>query len=159
MNWDAIGAIGELVGAIAVVISLFYLAFQIRANTKSIQGSSYQELLVLFQGVNNQAYNPEFSGVIRRFLSHSDDLSESDTHRGRQYFQNIIRNMQHAHLQFLTGNISETQWGILSGSFGGYAASPGFTNLWEQSKSFNERVDPEYAYWVSRNLEKTSLVS
>ena len=68
MDIQDLGAIGELVGAIAVVISLFYLAFQIRANTKSIQGSSYQDLLVLFQGVNNQAYDPEFSGVIRRFL-------------------------------------------------------------------------------------------
>jgi len=30
MNWDAIGAIGQLVGAIAVVITLGYLALQIR---------------------------------------------------------------------------------------------------------------------------------
>ena len=30
MNWDAIGAIGELVGAAAVVGTLFYLAIQIR---------------------------------------------------------------------------------------------------------------------------------
>ena len=30
MNWDAIGAIGELLGALAVVITLGYLALQIR---------------------------------------------------------------------------------------------------------------------------------
>jgi hypothetical protein len=30
MNWDAIGAIGELVGAMAVVVTLGYLAVQIR---------------------------------------------------------------------------------------------------------------------------------
>ena len=30
MNWDAIGAIGEILGAIAVVATLFYLAVQIR---------------------------------------------------------------------------------------------------------------------------------
>lgn len=30
MNWDAIGAVGEIVGALAVVISLVYLASQIR---------------------------------------------------------------------------------------------------------------------------------
>ena len=30
MNWDAIGAIGEIIGAIAVVSTLFYLAVQIR---------------------------------------------------------------------------------------------------------------------------------
>jgi hypothetical protein len=30
MNWEAVGAIGELVGALAVVITLAYLALQIR---------------------------------------------------------------------------------------------------------------------------------
>jgi len=30
MNWDAIGAAGELVGAVAVLITVIYLAIQIR---------------------------------------------------------------------------------------------------------------------------------
>ncbi len=32
MNWEAISAIGQLVGALAVVISLIYLANQVRSN-------------------------------------------------------------------------------------------------------------------------------
>ena len=34
MNWTAIGAIGELVGGIAVIGTLIYLATQVRQNTK-----------------------------------------------------------------------------------------------------------------------------
>ena len=30
MNWDAIGAIGEIAGAIAVILTLVYLASQVR---------------------------------------------------------------------------------------------------------------------------------
>ena len=30
MNWEAIGAIGELIGAMAVVITLVFLALQVR---------------------------------------------------------------------------------------------------------------------------------
>jgi hypothetical protein len=33
MNWDAIGSIGETVGAIATVATLLYLSLQIRSNT------------------------------------------------------------------------------------------------------------------------------
>jgi hypothetical protein len=33
MNWDAIGAIGEIVGALAVLITLIYLAMQIKQNS------------------------------------------------------------------------------------------------------------------------------
>ncbi len=40
MNWDAIGAVGELVGAAAVIASLVYLAVQIRQNTRSVRRAS-----------------------------------------------------------------------------------------------------------------------
>jgi hypothetical protein len=30
MNWEALGAIGEIVGAVAVIVTLRYLAVQIR---------------------------------------------------------------------------------------------------------------------------------
>jgi hypothetical protein len=45
MNWDAIGAIAELVGATGVIASLFYLGTQIQQNTRSVRASSYHALL------------------------------------------------------------------------------------------------------------------
>ena len=47
MNWDAIGAIGEIVGAIAVVITLLYLAHQTRINTKAVKTSTFNELSMI----------------------------------------------------------------------------------------------------------------
>ena len=41
MNWDAIGAIAERLGAIGVVVSLLYLATQIRQNTKSVRAAAF----------------------------------------------------------------------------------------------------------------------
>ena len=35
VNWDAVGAIGEIVGALAVVATLIYLSIQLRQNTRS----------------------------------------------------------------------------------------------------------------------------
>ena len=37
VNWEAISAIGQLVGAVAVVISLIYLASEVRRNTRAAQ--------------------------------------------------------------------------------------------------------------------------
>ncbi len=45
MNWDAIGAVAELAGAAGVIGSLFYLATQIRQNTRSVRTSSYHSLI------------------------------------------------------------------------------------------------------------------
>ena len=36
MNWDAIGAIAELLGAIGVIASLIYLATQVRQNREQV---------------------------------------------------------------------------------------------------------------------------
>ncbi len=43
MNWDAIGAIAELLGAVGVIASLVYLATQLRQNTRATRASAYQQ--------------------------------------------------------------------------------------------------------------------
>jgi hypothetical protein len=48
MNWDAIGAIGEIVGAAAVVATLFYLARQINDASKQVKMASLAELNTLY---------------------------------------------------------------------------------------------------------------
>ena len=40
MNWDAIGAVGEVLGALGVILTLGYLAVQIRVNTKAMNNQS-----------------------------------------------------------------------------------------------------------------------
>ena len=44
MNWEAIGAIGEITGALAVVVTLVYLSFQLRHNTYATRASTAQAL-------------------------------------------------------------------------------------------------------------------
>lgn len=39
MNWEAVSAIGELVGSVGVLITLIYLALQIRQNTESLESN------------------------------------------------------------------------------------------------------------------------
>jgi len=40
MNWEAIGAIGEVLGAFGVIVTLAYLAIQIRQNSHQLERSS-----------------------------------------------------------------------------------------------------------------------
>ena len=42
MNLDDLGNLGELIGAVAVVISLAYLAVQIRQNTRSLRAAAFK---------------------------------------------------------------------------------------------------------------------
>ena len=40
MNWEALSAIGELVGAVGVVATLFYVAVQVRQNTRAVRAAT-----------------------------------------------------------------------------------------------------------------------
>lgn len=41
MDWEAVGAVGEIVGAVAVVATLAYLALQVRQNTRMMQRDAH----------------------------------------------------------------------------------------------------------------------
>ncbi len=45
MNWNAVGAIGEVLGAAGVIVTLAYLAVQIRQNTRSQRTDAYGRAL------------------------------------------------------------------------------------------------------------------
>ena len=49
MSWDAAGAIGAIVGALAVVMSLIYLATQIRTQNREAKISSVHEITEAFR--------------------------------------------------------------------------------------------------------------
>ena len=42
MNWEAIGAVGEVLGAVGVILTLGYLAMQIRQNTSMMTAQAVQ---------------------------------------------------------------------------------------------------------------------
>ena len=60
MNWEAIGAIGEMVSAIGVIATLGYLAVQIKQNTRAIRGATLN------------ARENEYSQFVQGLLSERD---------------------------------------------------------------------------------------
>ncbi|RYG21268.1 MAG: hypothetical protein EON93_26090 [Burkholderiales bacterium] len=45
MDWNAVSATADIVGAIAVVVSLIYVGLQLRQNTKAIVANARQGVL------------------------------------------------------------------------------------------------------------------
>ncbi len=59
MNWEALGAIGETVGAIGVVATLLYLAVQIRQNNRKLGESTSAALNQFFANINSRISSDE----------------------------------------------------------------------------------------------------
>ena len=46
MNWQVLAAVAEIVGSVAIVFSLVYLAIQIRQGTKATRAATYQSVMM-----------------------------------------------------------------------------------------------------------------
>jgi hypothetical protein len=47
MNWDAAGAIGEIVGAMGVLVTLGFLLHQLRQNTRALRAEGFRNTAVM----------------------------------------------------------------------------------------------------------------
>ena len=134
MDWDAIGAIGELLGAAAVFISLIYLALQIRANTRSTEIASRQSVA------------NEFRDWVRAFLStdpthFSLGLSDYPNMPFRQrsdfchHMHDLILFYQSAQAMHETGVLPEESHEPYRGWVASVLNTPGGRNFWSEWKS------------------------
>ena len=79
MNWEAIGAVGEISGALAVVASLLYLAIQTKANAKAMRINAVWDAETAFAQVNyDHAHDPALVDILSRALM-ADAKSEDFT--------------------------------------------------------------------------------
>ncbi len=77
MNWEAIGAIGEFLGATAVVVSLIFVGVQIRKNTRASQTAGYRTLIdALGQLGLTVATDRELEQIIFEAEMEPDSVSE-----------------------------------------------------------------------------------
>lgn len=97
MNWDAMGAVGEVIGAIAVVATLIYLSVQTRQNTKAVEHATARGVA---EDANAWRYriveNAEVSELLRGGLREPDSLSPNDKYRFRMLMDALVFHWQHA---------------------------------------------------------------
>lgn len=107
MDWNAVAAIGQLVGTVAVVITLFYLAIQVRQGTEVLQSESRQAQAANDQnGVYKFVENPDLSRIF------SQPETPTFEEKAKLYFWIIgsMRNREHEWLQYRNGSLDEETW-------------------------------------------------
>ena len=81
MNWDAIGAIGEIIGALAVVLSLVYLARQMRTSNRLAISEAFRNANSQVNAINTTfGVNPEFHNTFRKVVNGAlrDDMEPNE---------------------------------------------------------------------------------
>lgn len=108
---DALGNIGEFIGAVGVVVSLVYLALQLRHNTSSVRAASFNEMVqnsirLLEHGFRDS----EFAAFLARAENDPDGLDPSSQLRWDAYMTAVFRHFGNLVYQQRVGALDEQMW-------------------------------------------------
>jgi len=146
LNWDAIGAIGELVGATAVFVSIIYLALQIRQNSTEVRSSgSHNAAYSAIQILESIGTNRETREIFQKSLDSYAELGRDEQAVAKAYFTQIIAYYEACYYQYLDGVVHKEIWEGRREMMLDYFASPGFSSWYDDwhhiwGKSFQEYV-------------------
>ena len=133
MSWDAIAAIAEGLGAIGVIATVIYLAFQIRQNTNSIQGSTQQALMS--QEISIYALLAQYSNVFRRGCASIEDLDADEVVTFEYLVSAFLSQSYSAYVQYQRNLITESVWAAYLADYKNIIENPGFRLAWSKIRS------------------------
>ena len=156
MNWEAIGAIGEIIGALAVFLTLGYLAVQIRQNTKAVRASALDSSV---NAVNNTRMamfeNSEVAALYRKGLENPDELDQEDRIRFRLLMHNILWAIWNIYSQKEYAGLSASTWSAQLPLLDRILKTPGGIWFWnEYQLEFEETFRIEVERVIRVNAQK-----
>ena len=112
MDWIAVGAIAEIVGAIAVVLTLAYLALQVNHGTQAARRAAAAEAVSAVREANaHLADDPTAAAIFWKGVDGLENLSteEQKAQFGIMTF-NLFKTCEHLHYQWLVGAMDSEVW-------------------------------------------------
>lgn len=156
MNWQAFGAVAEMIGAIGVIATLGYLAVQVRQNTRAIRAQTYDSFVSQFRNWNEPMRADE--RMAERFHELTEDvqsLSPEEQRHAIHVLFDFARLAENLHYQYSEGMLSDAVWEGWENTFRAYLSAPGFAWYLQRRRSF---FAPEFHTWVA-SLQETSRMA
>ena len=154
---EALGNIGDFVGGLAVVITLIYLAVQIRLNTRqmelntsAVKAAAYQAHLDSSRMANLEIVRDrqlaEWTVITPEAL---EQLDLADRTRFDMHFMGAFRSRQHLFVQAQDGLIRQDLVATHDAGLRGLFRNPGVRDLWSRRK---DQFIPDFVRHVEKLL-------
>ena len=153
MTLQDLGGIGEFIGGIAVVISLVYLAVQIRQNTKSVRASTYQAILDSSRSDTELLLvHPHLERVYRVGRRNPEKLNDDERPLFRMLVAQLLLSSESLFLQHQQGAIDSDYWQRRQQTLRGLLSQPGVRQWWAARWTPREYYDPGFRELVDSIL-------
>ena len=147
INWDAIGAISEALGALGVILTLVYLIRQIKQNTAATRSSAAASYSQASMSIANLLSRDVETNSL--FYGYQDDLvplSMDEKRRAQAIVSVYLHAMEEAFDLYREGTLTEEKWKSRYRQIGWVTNRPGFREYWDEfgavyADSFAKIVD------------------
>ena len=145
MNWEAIGAIGELTGAFAVVVSLIYVGVQVRHSAGAVRSAAANDASVAMQnwylemGSNRQASDIWFNA-----MTSPEPLSTHDEFQFMMSMHAVLLGMQNSYFLSQEGTLDAEFREAITTAIVAVKDLPGMSRYWRQRRDFFHTGFAEY---------------
>jgi len=143
LNWEAIGAVGEIAGAIGVIGSLVYLASQIKSQNTESQVTAVNNLTYQWNAfMGDMAGNSELARIWAKGLEDFNSLNSTEHVQFSTHLNRIFRITEGLYHQHESGRLGDKVWRGVANSLSDLSCSPGVKSWW-----------PTRSHWYSIDFE------
>ncbi|HEU0208533.1 MAG TPA: hypothetical protein VFQ78_06105 [Candidatus Udaeobacter sp.] len=140
-NWDAISAVSQLVGSLAVVLSVLYLALQVHQSTRVAKVAMQDAAATALRDVTKPLMeNAELERIWRVGLEDFSALSVEERARFFHASYQFLKAFETIHFHHVYGMMDTDLWEGWHGLLRHYIFAPGMADYWKlRPEVFSER--------------------
>ena len=136
INWDALGAIADLIAAVAVVVSLIYLAVQVSQNTRTLKHQGLESARYRYLGHFDRATMTQADAeIFRDGLNDFEKLSPSEQGCFHSKIHPLVHSFHHAWDLHRAGLIGDAEFSAMRDHTTSFLMTPGAQQWWAMHKT------------------------
>ncbi len=134
MTITELGSLGEFIASLGVLITLFYLAIQMRQNTKAVRLNTAHAVTEEFQDMFSLIASDQSLSEVFIEAAQNEELNGVSRVRYNTFMSTAMRAYENAYLQNREQAINPDHWGGLTRMMIDISAMPAFPNYWADRK-------------------------
>ncbi len=155
MSLEQLGLIAEIVGAIAIIVTLVYLAIQIKDSARSSRSAAVTDATTAMQAFYQElGSNPATSRLFLEALTNPDALSEQDQFQYVMLMHSCFLGFQRSFFLAREGTLDVALRDSIGTAMHAVNHMPGMHLYWRQRKGY---FQPEFVEWVEGLLARKPL--
>ncbi len=130
--------VAEIIGAVAVVISLIYVGVGVRQNTAAVQVANHQAIVAMDTEKNTWLRDQKFAAIYETARSNFDQLSPVESRQYLTFVADTLNAWEFAFITHENGAMADNIWNGWDGFYRSELETKAFSSFWEtQSDGFS----------------------